>query len=340
MSLTVIQRFYELAKEKAEAPGLGMTFGGNDYQLPWWIIKSKAKHFGLGLLECGAETGECFYLLPTSHPHWVYAELGALTIGLRTIPLPRQISADDLDELLERHPPAFVFLGDESVPILRTILQKRRALKKIIFSVETKRDLKLTPEEQTDFRRIFNSGIRNESKHHQQYRKRRQELKESDMMSPIRVNPEGRIEYRPLLYADVNRLASQLTQLCHLRKIKRYFVQADLGYTMERVVGLYWPIYLGMQTVYHNESRKFLEQLRASKPTLAFLKKETLEQALAELSAKTPVRPSFIHKALFRYKIQKTLGRRLRAVLTTETLSLPCRDILKMGKVRSLVVEQ
>ena len=88
MSLTVIQRFYDLAKQEAEAPALGLSYDGSYHPLPWWFFKSKAKHFGLGLLEWGAAPGDYFYLLPSTQATWIYADLGALTTGLIVCPLP------------------------------------------------------------------------------------------------------------------------------------------------------------------------------------------------------------------------------------------------------------
>ncbi|HEX5034045.1 MAG TPA: hypothetical protein VFW62_06150, partial [bacterium] len=206
MTRTLIQRFYEVAKLQAESPALGLEYGGAYHELPWWFVKSKAKHFGMGLLEAGAREGEYFYLVASDEPEWIYAELGALTVGLRTLPLPKGIPDTAMAALFKRFPPAFFFASGVLPP--PELFRGLKGLHRIIRTQEGAESRENLPV--GSFRRIFNSGIRCEAKHHTAFRRLREAADPSTELSPIRVDPDGLIRESSLNYGQVNELAARL----------------------------------------------------------------------------------------------------------------------------------
>ncbi len=349
MSLTVIQRFYELAKQEADAFALGVEYEGTYHNLPWWFVKSKAKHFGLGLCEEGAREGEFFYLFPSSHPQWIYAELGALTFGLQTLPLPPHLSELQIMELFKNHPPAFIYLGEEGEKFLNAEWFHPKSLHRII----TERDppeLTATPREgPRSFRQVFNSGIRHETKFHAPYRKIRQSLVETNIMSPIRVEDQGHLLHTPLCFGDVNAVVAKLSFRCQGVKISKIFSAMDLSSTLGRITCLYWPIFLGIQSIFAHPTKNFFEQLAKAKPQGAFLKnteREVLEETLGriyshpmkEKEAKATWISSFLleffsHGAAKRKK-RKFLGKALRLILATQPASESLQNLLDQAKIR------
>lgn len=279
MSLTVVQRFYELAKQQAEAPAMGHFFGGEYHELPWWFVKSKAKHFALGLLEEGAQEGEYFYLVASPHPAWSYAEMGALTVGLRTLPLPPDISGSKLDELFLRYPPAFFYTDRSEVVRSREALQGR-GFRRLIFKEEL--DPSIASPEYLSFRRVFNAGIRFESKHHAAYRRIRQGLEESREMSPIRVGAFGNLEVRPLQFGEVNEVCSKLSHSLGGQRARRLLSASDLSRTFARIACLYWPIFAGIQSIFAPRDHALPPLLREFRPEAAYLSGSWLRELSSE----------------------------------------------------------
>lgn len=285
MSLTVIQRFYELAKQSSEAPALAAETDGRFQDLPWWFVKSKAKHFGLGLLEWGARPGDFFYLLPTGRPTSIYAELGALTVGLRTLPLPASLPPDAWERLFRSYPPAFFFSDRAAYLALLPGLKNRRELRAPILDSD---ELHLPAPEfrgqmPPTFRKVFNTGIARESRHHAAYREIRRSLTDQTVMSPVRVVAGSRIVERELTYAHVNNLSANLSRACRPKKIRRLLLRGDLTATLARGAALYWPIYLGIPLYLGRAVSDFSLQLKAGKIQAAYLEPADLSAAASWL---------------------------------------------------------
>jgi len=283
MSRTLVQRFYEVAKLKAESPALGLEFGGAYHDLPWWFVKSKAKHFGMGLLEAGAREGEYFYLLASEDPEGIYAELGALTVGLKTLTLPKEIPPSALATLFRRFPPAFFFSGHAALPA--ELFHGLKGLHRII---------RLQEEGMGEgrpidsFRRIFNSGIRCEAKHHAAFRRLRESADLQTELSPIRVDQDGLVRESSLNYGQVNELASRLDQNMRGRKLQRLLAQGDLSRTTTRLACLYWPILQGAQAILAPSSSSLAAWLRRFHPEAALPSPNFLKE-LSEAMASSPV---------------------------------------------------
>ena len=272
MSLTIVQRFYEVAKQQAEAPALGISYDGDYHDLPWWFVKSKAKHFGIGLLEEGAREGEYFYLLSSPHPTWSYAELGALTIGLRTLPLPEDITETRLEALFHRYPPAFFYLGDKDLISFQAIFSRHRGLRRVILPTEAPPNFPMA----RSFRKIFNEGIRSESRHHETYRRIRQGLEENREMSPLRVGADGELDETPLRYGDVNEACAKLSHALAGGKARRLLSNADLSRSFARIACLYWPIFSAIQSVFVGREEDLFSAARKFRPEALFLRRPQL----------------------------------------------------------------
>jgi hypothetical protein len=307
MSLTVVQRFYELAKQQAEAPALGMEYDGAYHDLPWWFVKSKAKHFGLGLLEAGAREGEYFYLSPSRHPFWIYAELGALTMGLQSAPLPASVSPAQLEDLFHQFPPAFFFLEETAFAEWRPLLARQKSLRRILLPTELPSTRQGPEERLTSFRKVFNAGIRSEAKHHAEYRRIRQALDERRTMSPLRVDAEGNVETRPLCYGDVNEVCARLSHALGGGKARAILSAADLSRSFGRIAAVYWPIFAGLQSRFLSPAQDWSAAMRRFRPEAAFLEAEDME----------PMGRLYVEAKdgfFARRRLRRKLGKRLRCL--------------------------
>ncbi|HKX13245.1 MAG TPA: hypothetical protein VJP40_08840 [bacterium] len=287
MSRTLVQRFYEVAKLKAESPALGLEYGGAYHDLPWWFVKSKAKHFGMGLLEAGAREGEYFYLLPSEDPEWIYAELGALTVGLKTLPLPKTIPANALATLFRRFPPAFFFAGGALPP--PELFRGLKGLHRILRTHEESSPWEGLPVD--SFRRVFNSGIRCEAKHHASFRRHREAADLSTELSPIRVDEDGLIRESALNYGQVNEIAARFDQALGNKPLHRFLAQTDLSHTLDRVAALYWPILKGAQAILAPPRSSFGAWLKRFAPE-AILAPTGFLKEIAEASDPAPAASS------------------------------------------------
>lgn len=287
MSRTLVQRFYEVAKLKAESPALGLEYGGAYHDLPWWFVKSKAKHFGMGLLEAGARQGEYFYLLASEDPESIYAELGALTVGLKTLPLPKEIPANALATLFRRFPPAFFFSGGSLPPL--DLFRGLRGLHRILrISEEPIQDASLPND---SFRRVFNSGIRCEAKHHAAFRRLRESAEPTTELSPIRVDQDGLVRESPLNYGQVQEMCGRFDQLMGNRSLQRLLAQADLSRTNTRIACLYWPILKGAQAILLSPRSSFAGWLKRFRPEAILPPSDFFEGLSRALSAAPPPAP-------------------------------------------------
>jgi hypothetical protein len=298
---------------------------GHFQKLPWWFVKSKAKHFGIGLLKNGARRGEYFYLFPTSRPTWIYAELGALTVGLQTLPLPVDLSAETWEQLTRAFPPAFVFAKPEDY--LRLLPRFKGSKARVILdSDELNVSAKGGPasgggENKThgpvSFRLVFNSAIISENRHHAAYREIRRSLTEATVMSPIQVTPEGAVLQRDLTYAHVNHFAANLSRACRQKKIRRLLAHGDLTVTLVRGACLYWPLSLGIPVVLSPAREDLRSQLKAARPNALYLQARDWRDLETWLSGLIPLGGRF-QRLFSRLRLRLGWGRALQVLLSTD----------------------
>ena len=333
MSQTLVQRFYEVAKQAAEKTALRVEYDGRYHPLPWWFVKSKAKHFGIGLLEAGAAPGDYFYIFPSAHPAAIYAELGALTMGLQSLPLPADLPEADFARLAAQFPPSFIFLGERDPAFLQNCLPKLDRLKRAVSVAEpTSEALPLQ-----SFRKIVNSGIRHEASHYSTYRSLREGSNETQILSPIRIDFQGRLEENPLRFGDVNEAAANLSRAAAGIKIRRLFSDVDFSRSAYRIACLYWPIILGVESALAQREGSLSTQLRLVKPEVACLS-ERREQELETLLPVTPP-PGFWNGLRHRWdkrRFRLHSGGRLHALLYSGNLEEKFREKLAFLDIRSL----
>ncbi|MCE9624016.1 MAG: hypothetical protein K8R69_00980 [Deltaproteobacteria bacterium] len=344
MSLTVVQRFYEVAKQEAEATALGVAYDGEFHELPWWFVKSKAKHFGLGLLEQGALEGEYFYLLSSPHPFWSYAELGALTVGLKTIPLPLELPIAALEALFKRFPPSFFFLGDLTWSPVEPLLRRVKGLRRVVLVQDDPALTEVTQGQALSFRKIFNAGIRSEAKHHAAYRHLRASLTEDREMSPLRIGPRGEIEERPLRYGDVNEVCARLSHALGTGKSRRLLSAADLSHTFARIVALYWPIFTAMQSVFAEKGGDPLLEIQKFRPEAILLPNDWITAMRPLLSSLSPPSsatdlPGKLRWGVQRRRLRAKLGKNLRCLFSETPLPGEFEETLKLLGIRSLAAQ-
>ncbi len=351
MSTTIIQRFYEMAKQEAEAPALGVYDNGTYHNLPWWFVKSKAKHFGLGLLEEKAERGDYFYLFSSKNPTWIYSELGGLTIGLKTVPLPANLNATRLEELMKQFPPAFIFMGERVFSEELNFLKNIKNLKKIILNHEDPSFEKVTGLPAASFRQIFNNGIRFESKYHTTYREVRQSFTELDEMSPVFVDENGTVTEISLRFGEVDRMIAHLSRQCSQNKIHRIFSSVDLSHTLGRVTSLYWPIFLGIQTVLDHPHLELLTQLQKTRPEAVYFSQERMVQLdrellpyKKELFPTTTTFPqkliSLVKTKLLTYRLKRKLGGKIKYFFQETAHDGEFQKILSALKIQTFVPQE
>ncbi len=347
MSLTLINRLYEHAKEESEAAALKIFYDGTYHELPWWYLKTKVKHFGLGLLQEGAQLGDYFYLFPSPHPHWIFAELGALTVGLTTLPLPQGVSPTALQELFDRYPPSFIFLGNQPLDSLLPHLKHQKNLHRIILTeAKNKNTPSPLPHPPSTFREVFNLGIRQETRQHALYRQIREQQNENHILTPVWVDAEGKIIDFKLSFGDINQWATSLTHLYPSRKLKKFFVEVDLSHTLERILGLYWPLFTRILPIFFNEVEELTVQLKTFRPEIAYFRESSLRALLRPFSGeisnaiqgKNFLNPGFLEKFRAGRKIKNAFGDRLRTLWLISELEAESIRLLKSAKVRPIIV--
>ena len=205
---------------------------------------------------------------------------------------------------------------------------------------------------QGSFRQVFNNGVRHEAKHHLEYRKRRQSLAEDNLVNPFVVEADGSLTEKAFHHRDINRIGSELSRLCPLRKSRRLYANAPLWWTYGRVVSLYWPILNAMETIPGAEASKFWEELPKRNPDLAFLPRETWETLLPYLENTTRKYPTLPrsasplrwvknvwHRFQLRWALRKTLGSRLRYLLVQGLIDPELIKALEGASIRTLGLE-
>ncbi len=353
MSLTLVQRFYELAKQSSEAPALIVGVDAKPQELPWWFVKSKTKHFGLGLTHEGARPGDYFYLFPSGRPNWIYAELGALTMGLQTMILPPHTPPSALERLFRRFPPAYWMASPEQARALLPALRPLKSFKRLILDSDQLKasHLEGMPTAPLTFRGVFNSGIIHEARHHGAYRECRRSLQEDRIISPIQVMPDGTLEEKPWTYAHLNQLSSHLSHQCRQKKVRRCFAGGDMSVTLVRAASLYWPLGLGIPTVFPLGSEDFAPQIRASQASAALLGESGIRELTSwamELtrkispanSAPSPQKPGFWQGRRVKWMLRKELGKNFQVLLALGALPDPLARALEIsGRVIAFPVK-
>ena len=333
--MTLIQRFYEIAKIQAEAKALRFAVDGHPHDLPWWYYKSKVKHFALGLIDKGAKSDQYFYLLGPAYPEWVFANLAALSLGLRFIALPTDRSGL-LPTLLKKHPPSFCFLSHETyVPMAQNILKMNHFKQMIVLNEELKNKL---PGSLT-FREIFNLGIYQERQHFDAFNTSRRSVTPQHLVSPLRFSSEYELIEQPLYHEEINQKSAELVKRLKLGKKESLLFDQDLAITDYLILSIYWPILAGIQTIFLNPAYAYQENLRYSRPTMVFLRGNQTRQVFAAMESLLPKTPAhYFQRWLTRQRFKTQLGRRIHTCISLEPPDEDIQAIFNLASIRHLTL--
>jgi len=100
----------------------------------WQEYLRYTKNVALGLISLGTKRGDNLGLILDNHPEWLFAELGAQSIGAVTVPLFTSSVAKELVTVLNRINPKYVFVQDqEQVDKLLDYKDELSYVKRIIY---------------------------------------------------------------------------------------------------------------------------------------------------------------------------------------------------------------
>ncbi len=329
MTPTILQRFYHLAREKPDQGALGFFQDQQFHPIPWWLYKSKVKHFALGLLHLGAQPDQYLYLFPGQNPQRCFVELGAYTLGLQTLSLPPEISNERLLQLCQRFTPSFVFLSKED-PRLNTLLEKHgKNLLAVLLSQDRNTDTQ--GNKTLSFRQVFNLGIQQENRYFSDYRKLR-EASPTKQISPISIDLQGKIHPTPLYHGEIIESCARLDTYYFANEASPIFFSGELWKHLERCLGLFWPIFKGRAMWMGTTLLPLGSPLRQSKPGIAYVYPNALQDFMNSLLEYPSGR---IANYRIRSAIRHCWGKNLQYLLTPCSIPEIWKECLERGGIKS-----
>lgn len=315
MSVTFLQNFYQSATRNGRAPVLGFCSENEFHWLPRWLLRSKAKHFALGLIHEGIPSEGFFYVFNDIHPNGIFAGLGALSLGLQTLDLPLQMDTTLLGDLIKRYPPAFVFFGKSINHEIFNFFQKKKGIKTILWE----RDPNYVTEGTPTFRKIFNQGIMKETLHFKRFRELRDSLTLSTPLSPIQMDDHGKIFHQPLQYFQIHQVFQKFSNWLDQKKPDCLFAQADFSGTLDRILGLYWPLFSGSRCLLEGRLPKLPNPLLAKKkPKIAYITRSSLEKLSQGLAMPSRSHGNWWTRQWLRHRLKRIFGSKIHEIWVAE----------------------
>lgn len=278
MTQNFLQKFFDRSKTQSQTIALRILSRQGEFFIPNWQLRSKAKHFALGLLHHGFQKGERALLIANHHPDFIFTELGSLLIGMETLcPAPSQ-GPERLKATLESFHPSLLYAGGPMPASWQKILGQWKNFRLVInppshWGVEPR---------QKTFRDIFNQGIIHERDNHSQYRQHLERERDQDLICPAgAMDPSP---WSPLNYASVDYLDKNFSEDLSRSKFKRMVLQLDLSQPEQRLLGLYWPMDSGKEAIWLSPGMAPEEALKRFLPRFACLPASALERMAAELA--------------------------------------------------------
>lgn len=336
MSRAFISDYFDYAKIHGNHPAVGFIQDKKIAWIPHWLIRSKAKHFALGLLELKVPTQGYFYLFPYPHPEWIYALLAAQSLGLATVALPPGTPLSTLKNLLEKFPPSFVYGGSIPSEAHWNLLKNEKNIISFIFGgAETS-----TPGDKiSSFRKIHNRGVMIESKFFETYRQRREFLSEKQLISPIAVDATGHVVEQELRSGELLEKVQILESRLRGKKAPQIFAEVDLSKTLEQITGLYWPLTTEKRVLLAPGPAHWLELHPRYAPHLALLSPELVSALAGQLPlGKTPLLQKSVSFWAKR-RARKKLGGNLQEIWSPGSLGEETHSLFKKLGIRLWTVE-
>jgi hypothetical protein len=336
MSRAFIAEYFDYAKDHGNDPAVGFI---QDKQIRWtphWLIRSKAKHFALGLMELGAPNPGYFYLFPHPHPEWIFSLLAAQSLGLATVAIPPWMGIPMLEALMKKYPPSFIYGAQVPSEAHWSLFKKEKS--NLIFILGGS-DPSIPGEFISSFRKIHNHGIMVESKLYEQYRKRRESQSENQWLSPIQVNTMHHFEEPGLSSGELAEKIQILENRIRGKKTSQLFAQTDLSQTKDQIVSLYWPLSTGRMIILSQHPGHWLGHHPGYGPHIAYLSPEGVASLAHDLPlGKTPL----LQKNLSfwgKRRARKKLGGNLQEIWSPASLGEETTSLFKKLGINFWTVE-
>ncbi len=278
MNSNFLQSFYKNANDYGQKVAIRIATRHRQWFIPNWQLRSKSKHFALGLMHAGVGHGERVFLSSHFHPNYVFTDLGSLVAGLETLTLPPLLHPDILKSWLEKFHPTVFYAGGSISGACQEVIRHWKHFKVIVdapaYWVRDKR--------QFTFRELFNAGIVNERELFFNYRSIKDQRRPDDLMTPEGSHTE--LAWCPLKYQTVEDAKSAFGLRLPHTKTSRFLIQMDLSSPDERLLGLYWPLSTSSEVLWIPPEVPPESSMHTFQPQVALLQRATLERLAAEVA--------------------------------------------------------
>lgn len=314
------------------------------FHFPWWYYKSKVKHFALGLLDSGMQSGDFVYILAKNNPNRSYAILASVCLKTPFLLLE---SPDEsyLDGLIKKYPPKLVLWDNESKSFYSSHFDHG---KQTCISLEDFENY----DTGNDFRKVFNLGVYAEKKRITDFDKIVLSINPEDRISPLFRSSKGIISDSGLFHKDVEVACQSLTQLIPLQSQEIFLIDEDMSGSFFLVIALFWPIMTGIDTVFKNSKNDFFKRSKNARPTMIFLNSRQIQELndyclekkrffFARRSNKIWSKFIFFWKNFqLRKSFQHFLGGKLRRIISFHECPEPLSELCKLSKVTWIQIDQ
>lgn len=330
-----LNTLFTLAKNDGKKPCLAFFHQDQYYELPRWWVRSKVKHFALGLLHHEAQSEENLYLSSELSPNRVYAELAGLLLGLRIVSVPNRITPEALQELLEKYPAHYFYASPSFFTEFTSILNKQKITKLWISEPGYTSPLK----KMLTFREVFNAGIIHEDQHYQSYRNHQTKLQESALIG-IDWNHEKGPILSEIEWSKLAQWIAEIKKRQPRKKAQKIWAQINLNHSLDRAFGLYAPLAMGHFCLCLPVQEELPKPLSWNPPHQIYLRPESWQTLIKKFPAKPKRAWNLFAQISYRWKRRQFLGKNLRKVWFPPHTSLIDLRPRALTKIQLAVVSE
>lgn len=321
--------FFHDAKTDGKKTCLSFFHQDEYFSLPRWWVRSKVKHFALGLLHHQAKSGDNLYLSGHLNPNRIYAELAGILLGLRIVPLPIQINSAELSQLIKNYPPHYFYATPSFFTEHETLLLKQKSTKLWVSEPN------YNSRQSLSFREVFNTGIIHESKHYQTYRTRHDRLGE-EIISEVSWDKKQQLQNQALTWT---KLAPWLQHWRILQKNNtNLWAQIDLSQNIDRIVGVYAPLALSQSCLCLPIQTELPKTLSRHSPHQIYLRPAAWQKLIQNFEATATKSRHFWKKLSLYRQCRRVFGKNLRQVWLPPSTELKALSPSPSSKISLSVV--
>jgi long-chain acyl-CoA synthetase len=295
---TVNEIFRNRVKKYGDRLAIEKKDKGAWIQASWNQYYANARAVGLGLYELGVRKGEMVSLLSENRLEWLYADMGALGIGVCVVPIYATLT-DEEAEYIVGHSDTKVLIVENAKQFEKAAYVQKKCPKLQKVVVMDPAGISPMPQYAITFAQLMDMGNKKHSSDPKLFEKLADDVDLEDLATIVYTSgttgpPKGAMISHKNIMAQINGLASVEP---------KYGFETDhtvpflpLCHVFERIAGHFYGMYVGLTAHYAESMDTIVADIAEKRPTEICAVPRVAEKVYARITMQVKDQPAWKQK--------------------------------------------